>query len=355
MIPDTYLRVQFDIKEERYGADLKYTRLFSDQWRTVAGLGYHYEQIQAPYYFASDDTLDNQVIRVYGHGEYRPSDRLVVNFGAMLEYSDLSSKDWLFLPRLSAHYHLNDQHTLRVAYSTGSRQPTLYESQGRAVVTADGIPDFYLYRVYASGNELGGLRPETIQSFELGYQWLPSRSTSLDVRLFHETLSDLTVAYYRSDSGLPTVLPQETVLDFANENDISVQGIEAQLDWRNDSGLRLFASYALTDIDADNTRLDNGYADSAPRHSFGLLVSQALGHGWTFSLNYDYQSGMQWYLDESIGSYQKLDVRIAKDFKLANGFAQAELIGTNLLGPISDYLPDQEWDRGIMFRLSTEF
>jgi iron complex outermembrane receptor protein len=354
LIPGTTLRIRFDLEEERYGGDFKLSKIFSDQWRGVAGLGYQYERNQAPYYFATNDKLDNNLFRLYGHTEYRPSDQWVFNAGAMLERSDLSAKDWLFLPRLSAHYHLNDQHTFRAAFSTGSRQPTLYESRGRAIITADENPLLTIYRVYATGRENGGLDPERIQSFELGYQWFPSRSSYLDVRVFYERLSDLTVAFYRENSGLLTVLPNQTVLDFANEEDITIRGAEAQLDWRNASGLRLFASYALAEIDGDGTRYNNGYEDSTPRHSFGLLASQQLGNGWEASLLYDYQSDMQWYFDEAIDSYQKLDMRIAKRWRWDSHQAVAELILTNLLGPINDYLPDQEWERGVLFRFSID-
>lgn len=144
------------------------------------------------------------------------------------------------------------------------------------------------------------------------------------------------------------------ILDFANDEPITVRGLEAQWDWRNASGARLFAGYALTAIDASGTRFDAGYEDSAPRHGLGLLVDQTFGDGWQVSVNYDYQSGMRWYRDESIDGYHQLGARIAKRFKLGSSSAVAELIGANLLGPIGDYLPDQSWDRVLFFRLSID-
>ena len=72
----------------------------------------------------------------------------------------------------------------------------------------------------------------------------------------------------------------------------------------------------LTTIDASaGTRFDAGYQDTAPRHGLGLLVSQEFGNGWQASLNYDYQSGMQWYRDEPIDRYHQLGARIAKAFR----------------------------------------
>ena len=117
-----------------------------------------------------------------GHGEYRINPAWILNAGAMLEYSSLSAA-WLFLPRLSVHYHWDDQQTLRVAYSTGSRQPTLYENNGRAIIRGVNVP-LTIYGAYASG----GLNPEINRSIELGYHWQPSRSASLDFRLFQEPM-----------------------------------------------------------------------------------------------------------------------------------------------------------------------
>jgi hypothetical protein len=128
--------------------------------------------------------------------------------------------------------------------------------------------------------------------------------------------------------------------------------LERSVYWQNQSGSQVYASYGLTDIDADGTRYDNGYGDSAPRHTFALLASQNFGEGWQASLNYDYQSGMSWYFDDPIDAYHKLDVRIAKAFRLGESRAVAELIGTNLLGSVNDYLPSQAWDPGAMLRFT---
>lgn len=346
ILPGVTLRFDNSIREERYEADAQYLRRFSDRWRMVTGAGHYRETVRSPHYFDTEAALDNAVSWLFGHGEYRLDPTWVFNIGAMVEHSSLT-RSWLVLPRLSAHYHLDDRQTLRVTYSTGSRQPTLYENDGRAVVRATDAP-VTIYRVIASG----GLEPELNRSLELGYHWQAARN-GFDLRLFLERYSDYIGTYYRPVSDLITALPG-VVLDFANDEPITVRGLEAQWDWRNTSGTRLFAGYTLTAIDASGTRFDAGYEDSAPRHGLGLLISQEISNSWQASVNYDYQSGMQWYRDEPIDGYHRLGVRIAKRFKLGSSSAVAELIGANLLGPISDYLPDQSWDRILFFRLSID-
>jgi iron complex outermembrane receptor protein len=346
ILPGVTLRFDYDIREERYEADVQYLRRFSDRWRTVTGVGYYREAVRSPHYFDTDETLDNAVSWLASHAEYHPDPAWALNVGAMLEHSSLAGS-WLVLPRLSVHYHLDDRQTLRLAYSTGSRQPTLYENGGRAIARATDAP-LTIYGAIASG----GLDPEINRSLEVGYHWQSGRN-QFDARLFRERYSDYIGTYYRPAPTVATMLPG-VVLDFANDSPIVVRGLEMQWDWRNAAGARLFASYALTDIDASGTRFDAGYEDSAPRHGLGLLVSQAFGDGWQASLTYDYQSGMQWYRDEPIDGYHQLSARIAKRFKLGASSAVAELVGANLLGPVGDYLPDQSWDRVLFFRLSVD-
>jgi iron complex outermembrane recepter protein len=349
LLPDTPLRVDYQIDEERYEADVQYVRHFSEAWRAVARFGYYQERVRSPFYFDTDATLRHEVSWLAGHGEYRIDPAWILNAGAMLEHSSLTDA-WLFLPRVSLHHHLNDRHTLRVAYSTGSRQPTLYENQGRAVVRGANVP-LTIYRVHASG----GLDPEINRAIELGYHWQPSRSARLDLRLFQERYSDYIGTFYRFAPELPTLLPGHRVLDFANDDPLAVRGLEAQWDWRSPGDTRWFASYALTDVDASGTRYDAGYAESAPRHGLNVLVDWDVGRGWRASANYGYQSRMRWYHDPSIDGYHQLGLRLARRFNVGSHSVLAELIGANLLGSVSDYLPDQAWERVLFFRLAVGY
>ncbi|MFZ1493361.1 MAG: TonB-dependent receptor [Candidatus Competibacter denitrificans] len=334
------------IKEERYEMDFQFFHRFSETFRSIFGGGYYDEQVYAPGNFDTDNHLSNTVSWLNGHLEYRLSPQSIINLGAMVEQSSLTS-DWLFLPRVSFHHHFDSQQTVRVGYATGSRQPTLYENNGRAAGVST-TPPLKTYAVIATG----GLNSETNRSVEVGYHREKERS-QIDARFFRDRYSHYIGTYYRPVSGILTLLPGK-VLDFANESPIQVQGMELQGDWTSGVGTRLFGSYAFTHINADGTRFNAGYEPSAPRHGVGLLVSQDLGAGWQFSLNYDYQSKMQWYRDAPIAAYHQLGARLAKRGKLHSTTFVAELVGTNLLGPLEDYLPTQSWDRTVFFRLSLD-
>lgn len=347
VLPGVNLDFNYEIDEERYEATLQHLRQLSDRARGVLDLGYYHETVNSPRYFDTAKDLDNAVAWLGGHVEYRLNPRFVLNAGAMLEHSSLT-QSWQFLPRLSAHYHLDDRQTLRFSYSTGSRQPTLYENNGRAILRATNVP-IKIYGVVASGD----LDPEINRSLEVGYHWGAERD-HVDIRLFYDRYSDYIGTHYRPAPGLLTILPG-VVLDFANEEPLTVRGLEAQWDWRGPSGTRVFAGYALTDIDASGARYDAGYADSAPRHGLGFLVSQPFGNGWQASLIYDFQSKMRWYRDKPIRAYHQLGARVSKQFNLGATPVTAELVGTNLLGPVEDYLPDQSWDRAVYFRLNVDY
>ena len=347
ILPGVTLRVDHRIEEARYEANLQYFRRFSPQARATTGVGYYHEAVRAPYYFDTDATLDNAVTWWAGHGEYRLDPAWVLNVGAMLEHSSLTDA-WLFLPRVSLHHHLDDRHTLRAAYSTGSRQPTLYENQGRAIVRGMNVP-LTIYGAIASG----GLDPEIARSWELGYHWQAGRN-QFDARLYYDRYIDYIGTYYRPAPDVPTLLPG-VVLDFANDDPLSVRGLEVQWDWRSPGDTRWFASYALTGVDASGTRYDAGYAESAPRHGLNVLVDWDVGRGWRASANYGYQSRMRWYQDPSIDGYHQLGLRLARRFNVGSHSVLAELIGANLLGSVSDYLPDQAWERVLFFRLAVGY
>ena len=353
VIPGTVLNIDFQFEEDRREVQLQYTRRLSQKWRAVAGLGYYRDAYRSLYYLNTDRDAVAGVTQAFGHGEYRPWKNVVLNAGAMLERAPLSD-EWLWLPRMSAHWHVNDRHTLRWVYSTGSRQPSVYENQGQAIVKSLNTP-LTLFRVYATGIDRGGLSPEQNRSFELGYFWEPSPAVNLDLRVFNERLDDYIVAYDRPETRYKTVLPGNRVVDFRNEGPIDVRGFEAQFNWKNNRGLRLFGGYSWLEAETDDAVLKKDFAQGLPRHSGSLLLDQTFDDGWEAGLAYKYQGAMRWYREAPITRYHQLTGRVAKRFHWEKTAAVAELIGGNLVESVSDYLPQRAWDRGLYFRFSVDY
>ncbi len=353
VIPGVTLKIDFQFEEEREEFQLDYARRFSDQWRAVAGVGYYRDAYRSPYYLNTDDTIATHVTQLFGHGEYRPWDPVVFNLGAMLERAPLSD-EWRVLPRLSAHWHLDDRQTLRAIYATGSRQPSIYENQGQAVIRGINAP-LTLYRVYATGIDRGGLAPERNRALELGYFWQPAPAIHLDLRVFQERINDFITAFNRLEPEYPTVQPGHTVVDFGNENPITLRGAEAQLQWRNRRGARLFAGYAWLDAAAADPRFDGDYTRSVPQHGASLLLSQEWPEDWQASLAYTYRSAMHWYREAPIDASHQLTGRLAKRLRWGDTQALAELIGGNLVEDVADYLPHRAWERGVFFRFSWHY
>ena len=353
VIPGVLLNIDFQFEEEREEMQLQYARRFSDRWRAVTGLGYYRDAYRSLYYLNTNDQAVTDITQIFGHGEYRPWENLVFNLGAMVERAPLSD-EWLFLPRASAHWHLDDHHTLRLIYSTGSRQPSVYENQGQAIIKGVNVP-LTLFRVYATGIDHGGLSPERNRSLELGYFWRPTPAVNLDLRVFDERIDDYIVAYDRPETRYRTVLPGNEVVDFHNVGPFAVRGLEAQFNWKNGRGTRLFGGYAWLETVADDPLLDREISESVPRNSVSLLLDQAFEDGWEASLVYKYQGAMRWYREAPLSSYHQLTGRVAKRFRWGKTAALAELVGGNLAGSVSDYLPERGWDRGLYVRFSIDY
>ena len=133
MIPGVTLKNRLPVRGEARGIP---TRLCPAVLRSLADgrrFGLLPRCVPLPYYLNTDATIATHVVQLFGHGEYRPWEHMVFNLGAMLERAPLSD-EWLVLPRLSAHRHLDDHQTLRAIYASGSRQPSIYENQGQAVI-----------------------------------------------------------------------------------------------------------------------------------------------------------------------------------------------------------------------------
>lgn len=351
VIPGVVLNIDFQFEEEREEVQLQYARNFSDRWRAVTGLGFYRDAYRSLYYLNTDAEAVTDVTQIFGHGEYRPWENLVFNLGAMIERAPLSD-EWLFLPRASAHWHLDPHHTLRLIYSTGSRQPSVYENQGQAIIQGLNVP-LTLFRVYATGIERGGLSPERSRSLELGYFWQPAPAVNLDLRAFEERIDDYIVAYDRPETHYPTVLAGNEVVDFRNEGPITTRGFEVQFNWKNERGTRLFGGYAWLKANTDSLLLKD-YAQSVPRHGASLLLDQTFEGGWEASLAYKYQGAMHWYREAPLSSYNSLTGRVAKRLHWGKTAALVELIGGHLAGSVSDYRPEREWDRGLYVRFSID-
>ncbi len=344
----------------RYEAELEHHLVPLGAVRGVWGLGLRREEAEGERFFGTPASQRLDSGRLFGHAEWRIAPNWLLNGGAMVERTSISEP--VFTPRLALIHHLAPGHTLRAGWSTGTRQPLLFENQGRtAAWDRDGHP---VWLTLASGAASGGLKAERATEWSLGYLWVPRRGMQLDLRAFHLRLKDPIRALMRVESGMNTLLYPiggdwlPLVLDMRNGGAVSVRGLEALLDTRLSRDLSLHLSYALTEAREDED-LEPGwpdYAATVPRHTAGLLLTQRLGEGWDASLRLHYTSPMQWgfltrdALDASTG----LAARIGYVRRFGAQRMRIDLIGENLNGRVHDFDRERGWDRAVWLRLALD-
>jgi iron complex outermembrane receptor protein len=338
--------VNYDVKSERYDAELQHTVGLGDALRLVWGAGTRLDRVEWPGFLAEPRPVDLQHRRLFGNLEWRASAALVVNAGAMLEHSDLTGAD--LSPRLAANYRLVPGHTLRAAVSKATRQPVLLEEQSNARFCLNAACTAYDQTYYSTGN----LDPERILSGELGYLGRLAPGVTLDLRLFRDEVQRLI--------GNTRLVPfadfDGNALDFRNLDKAMITGSEFELRWQPERRTRLVLGYANLWIDASDIAAD--YSHSAPRHSLSLLALREFAADYTASAAFYYQDPMA-FLDtgDTLDALRRLDLRLARRFRLAGARGEAAIVLQNLLGEQEAYYdrPSSVADQAGYFTLGVRF
>ncbi|MDP2832550.1 MAG: TonB-dependent receptor [Pseudomonadota bacterium] len=291
-----------------------------------------------------NQVLDGWMYRLSAAGEWSLSPDWLLHVGAMGERNYYGGA--MLSPRLALNWQPAPGHGFRLAGSRAFRTPTFLEQNA----------DFKLMLGALNYNQLllspYKLKPERITTREFGYVFQsPHSDWGLDVRLFHNQVDDII------DFATPYPVPGEIVGDGANHTyanlvRASQRGGEYQLRWKYDANgwAMLWQSWVSTHSDSLE------YADSAPRHSLGLLTGRELGQGWNASLGYYRVGEMTW-----VGSgmptpaHDRLDVRLARRWKAADMRWEVACDLQSVLGKYSEYGPTRYFDPRAFVTLKARF
>jgi len=169
-------------------------------------------------------------------------------------------------PTLRFLFKLSDQRTIWAAATSAIRMPSDVEEDIRLPVGAfpDGTEQGGL--IVLTGNP--ALKPERVESYELGYRWQASSTVAFDATAFHNHMRDLILSAPTApfvDSSGRTIIP----IGFTNTGTSHATGAE----------------FLLTDSVAPNWNVAIGYSFyqakggsdiSAPRHQLQLRSSLQL-------------------------------------------------------------------------------
>lgn len=329
------------IRADRYDAELQHRVNVSRRLRWVWGGSVRYDHSDAPIYLAAP--VGNHSSNVFGHAEWRPSRRWVVNAGAMVERTDFTGTD--VSPRLGINYRLAPQHTLRASISRALRNPSLFEEKADLRFQLGPV---LVQRFLSSGN----LQPERILSREVGYIGeFPRLGLSFDAKVFDDHLTGLigsvTVPFPAGFQGITR--------EFRNEDEVTQRGFETQLRWRLADGTRL--GLAQSYIDTRSANIGGPYSSSTPRDIYSAFAVKRLGEQTTGTLMAFHQSAV-----EALGfsqpqvAFNRVDARIARRFALGRAKAQMALVVQNLFNyKYTDFRHDDVFDRRAYVTLEADF
>lgn len=232
------------------GTEIKATKMIQDKLKLTFGMEYTFNFQQDtgnydldPYARYLDDRRDSSVWGAYFQGDYALTPRLILNAG--LRYDYYSTFGGTANPRAAIIYNPFGKTNLKLIYGRAFRPPQDFE--------------LYYYSETEKGNP--GLKPETIQTYEVALE-----------QQFSDVLSGLcSLYYYRIDNLISqTVVPHETVTTFENAKPIEAKGIELALNgnWPNGWKGRLSYTFQETYVQENGAELSN-----SPRHMIKLNLT----------------------------------------------------------------------------------
>lgn len=312
---------------DRYDVEFEHQLQLTEQVRASWGIGIRNDRVYLPWQLASEKKFDNSIQRLFSNFEWRPTEKLVINAGALWEHSQLSGDD--LSPRLAINYLISPTQSIRASASHAIRAPVIVENNMRADISLESITTPGLTLTQPLLRSESGLDPETVDSFEMGYHGLFfDNALTLDIKLFrneYDKLLDSTDQDADATLTLPG-LPQSTidlgneVKTFSNLHHANVNGYEVEVNYRPDKKNLIHIGYAYnhTHVGKVSNNDIKNILISIPKDVFNILASHRFDNDiWTSAAFY-YTGNME-YLDSGNpqGPMRRLDINAGKTFKVS--------------------------------------
>jgi iron complex outermembrane receptor protein len=303
--------LDYRARGQRANLEFQHSDSLSADLRAVWGLGWKQEQAQALPYYNTSDRVGYDEARAFGHLEWRPTEGWTVNAGV---FAGQHSRVGRYLaPRLMLNHHFTPDQTLRFGVNRSVRTNSLLELAG----------DMHYYTTsgeLAGRGYLGGgdIRPEELLSQEVSYlgSFRPWHLT-VDLRAYRERISDwvsvISNMTYLLNKGAPDIPRQ--LLD--NLGSFAVRGLEYQLSWSPDAGIRLQWQQNFSQLEwSDPTRNTNW----PPPRASTMTWLQSLPSGIDLALMWHERAAMSWGGEpQTLPSARRLDLRLAHPWRLESG------------------------------------
>ncbi|HJW02647.1 MAG TPA: TonB-dependent receptor [Azospira sp.] len=357
---------------ERYDLEAEHTLAPSATTRLVWGAGARVDRVSSLLYLGRSDAVSFRQNNLFANLEWRPHRQWVLNGGAMVENNSFTGTH--VSPRFAANFHVVPGHTLRLSATRATHTPVMLEQQSSLVaslpVTQAGplfgmsasLMPYWLPKLtklcsgpvcrFAAYVPSDSLKSETIYSREIGYVW-EFAGGSLDLKHSLDQLDDL-IETYSLTVGAPYF--PGTASSFRNGGKSTVRSTEAQLQWHFDQHTRIFGSWTETRISGQSLK-DTPYPDSAPFHSYNLMLARDFGSSWTASLIH-YHVGAVTALGDGdpVEAYSRTDLRLAKRFSVGATRGELAFVVQNLADhKYLEFLADNQIGRRSFATLRLDF
>ena len=347
-LPPFDVLVDRTVRSDRHEIELQRNQQ-RGRWGIAWGGGLRHDIVRGGYLFGDDRkrTIDTQ--RLFGHVRWQAGPRLSLHAGALAEHNDLSGNTFapraslLFTPRPGPHHRQGG--VFRLGAYRGVRNPLLLEEEGNISLEYEIGGQTVVDRFIVP---LGGLEPEIIDVFDIGWRRPPSgRMPGVDLSVSHERLRDLIDAESQED---PLDEFDNLSRTIQNDQDYHFNVLELQIDARPARGthLRLAWSHAFGEDQKLSSRM------LLPRDTLSAFASVPIGAATRLSATWLYTSDWIWDDVRDVSRLHRIDLGASRRMRLgrlaARGTLRAELpIGRNV-----DYLERNDVEKAFFASVSIE-
>lgn len=337
--------IEFNAREFNDAISIQHTVRQTPSLSTVWGAELRREKIISRSSFDTREQVTSNFYRLFGSAEWRVLEQVVLNMGALQEFSDIGGHS--FSPRLMLNWQPAAGHTLRAGMASAFRPPSAYEKY--AAVRYYGTNGANPTPLFVSGNEQ--LTPEKIVTRELGYYVnAPGIHLTGDVRVFSEQIVD--------GVGMNRKLSEP--MEYGNGDKVTISGAELQLGWKPLPHTQVFLNQTWTGISVNSLAFPDvdtlhKTTHGAPKYAASLTVVHSLPSGVHLTLMHQRAEEYALTSDHNkLFSMGRTDLRIAKAFKVGATKAELAMTVQNLDVPYLDGDKKFYFDRRAMVSLRFE-
>ena len=337
---------------ERYDVETQYRTASANQQRLVLGAGIRYSRVRNSRLLDRTDALDEWRYRAFINWECKATAWLLINAGLMAEKSELIGTH--YSPRLGINFRLWPDHTLRFNVTRSSRIPSLLDTN---LMVAARFPDGTLIDTLEMPEDQ--ISETRVLEYEVGYlARLFDDRVQADIRLFK---TDVNGAISQRRELLPTDLLNPRVLIAGNFTDFNIEGVELQVTARPDDHSLINLAYSRNRFTGTRIRGFNPFRtrdliNQLPRDNLSLMLKRTLLPGLDASLTWYHWSESKPFQGDFVDDHNRLDVRLAKTFKVNNTSAVIELLVHNIGNEnYTDFTTENLYERRILGKLTLNF